>query len=771
MNSLSHHGIKGQKRGVRRYQNMDGSLTPAGKQHYGVGVLQLLGSRKDQTPAQGGSSKPNLKIGLAAGSKKITATMNSTGRMNSEGRLTKWRDRRRALSYAKGARERSQALKAYDKTGNASGKEAAESRMSIAGRDLSGAAKASGIARLQNRTAIGKYAKSAAYAAAGVGASVALANPAPLALGAASIKNLWQGNRARKKSNIAKEFAKEHYNDESDYLPENIVDIENKYYRYHPNRRHAKHSDLAHFGIKNMKWGIRNYQNKDGSLTEAGKIRYSHPKADQMKRYGALARKREIYKEARRSGWSKNQVRVNSKIPIYEQQAHEMGKGLTGAQKAAGLARSARLRTILPAIGAYHGVSGVVTAGVIGGMVGAVAGLPLAAATTAPTIAAYSLLGGASINSFVKNHRLSKMYRRYARENINNPSTELPSDLKRYSTVSDAEQKQTRKKYYRMGHDDLAHFGIKNMKWGQRRYQNPDGSLTAEGKIRYRSMTPDGSLRYGSLMPSGKIRPKDPRTKQIKDYGSYRDYADQYHNLSRSRLTNPHQKIEALKSKHHFMKKANEARRGLTAAEEAAGMAEAQRKNKIINAFGSGISGVGGAVMSATGLAGIKAATSAVAIGASSTALAGGLPFIAAGGYMVGQYIRARRAEKMYRKYAKENWNDPNVELPWPLEFYGKYDNKTQKKAYKDYKKDPINLGRQYEPDSINEPEIPKKYYKKYSKRKQNTPMNIPSDRQWQQFNHHQDMLMQQNILNDINRISNETTMMNMHMMDPNIGF
>lgn len=32
--SLSHHGILGQKWGVRRYQNADGTLTEAGKKHY-----------------------------------------------------------------------------------------------------------------------------------------------------------------------------------------------------------------------------------------------------------------------------------------------------------------------------------------------------------------------------------------------------------------------------------------------------------------------------------------------------------------------------------------------------------------------------------------------------------------------------------------------------------------------------------------------------------------------------------------------------------------
>lgn len=31
---IYHHGVKGQKWGVRRYQNEDGSLTPAGKKRY-----------------------------------------------------------------------------------------------------------------------------------------------------------------------------------------------------------------------------------------------------------------------------------------------------------------------------------------------------------------------------------------------------------------------------------------------------------------------------------------------------------------------------------------------------------------------------------------------------------------------------------------------------------------------------------------------------------------------------------------------------------------
>ena len=46
---IYHHGIKGQKWGVRRYQNKDGSLTPAGKKHYAPSEL-------GRTPIQKGVS-------------------------------------------------------------------------------------------------------------------------------------------------------------------------------------------------------------------------------------------------------------------------------------------------------------------------------------------------------------------------------------------------------------------------------------------------------------------------------------------------------------------------------------------------------------------------------------------------------------------------------------------------------------------------------------------------------------------------------------------
>lgn len=49
---------------------------------------------------------------------------------------------------------------------------------------------------------------------------------------------------------------------------------------------------LAHHGTLGMKWGVRRYQNKDGSYTELGRKHYGHEKRQSQKKYGGLFTKK-----------------------------------------------------------------------------------------------------------------------------------------------------------------------------------------------------------------------------------------------------------------------------------------------------------------------------------------------------------------------------------------------------------------------------------------------------------------------------------------------
>ncbi len=61
--TLCHHGVKGQKHGHRRWQNPDGSLTPAGREHYGVG--EKIRRKVDNyfTPAKIAKIGASLSVG------------------------------------------------------------------------------------------------------------------------------------------------------------------------------------------------------------------------------------------------------------------------------------------------------------------------------------------------------------------------------------------------------------------------------------------------------------------------------------------------------------------------------------------------------------------------------------------------------------------------------------------------------------------------------------------------------------------------------------
>ena len=41
--------------------------------------------------------------------------------------------------------------------------------------------------------------------------------------------------------------------------------------------------ELYHWGVKGMRWGVRRYQNKDGTLTKAGKKRYNNDAEEKSK--------------------------------------------------------------------------------------------------------------------------------------------------------------------------------------------------------------------------------------------------------------------------------------------------------------------------------------------------------------------------------------------------------------------------------------------------------------------------------------------------------
>ena len=55
-------------------------------------------------------------------------------------------------------------------------------------------------------------------------------------------------------------------------------------------------SEIEHSGIKGMKWGVRRFQNEDGSLTAAGKERYGSTDKKELKKQAKEEKREQIKK-------------------------------------------------------------------------------------------------------------------------------------------------------------------------------------------------------------------------------------------------------------------------------------------------------------------------------------------------------------------------------------------------------------------------------------------------------------------------------------------
>ena len=76
-----------------------------------------------------------------------------------------------------------------------------------------------------------------------------------------------------------------------------------------------------------------------------------------------------------------------------------------------------------------------------------------------------------------------------------------------------------------MENNSLTHWGIKGMKWGVRRYQNEDGSLTSDGQKRYERDQRENSgkkkgNKIGQADPNRWVREDIERSKKLIDSSS-----------------------------------------------------------------------------------------------------------------------------------------------------------------------------------------------------------------------------------------------------------
>jgi len=218
-------------------------------------------------------------------------------------------------------------------------------------------------------------------------------------------------------------------------LSEMNIGDNNRFKKYLP-------EELKHWGIPGMKWGIRRYQNPDGTLTPEGKERY-------------------------RKYWEKEKQKSQGYVEKYNEQHKFTLK---------------RIKSIKDEDSSLYGKSGIQDYAEL---------LFEARVLDKPDYKEAKQILLSEAKDFDKETmELGKYYLdriQLANSKLENIDGKISKEeIEKLIRIEDTERI--------LG--ELKHWGIKGQKWGIRRYENYDGTLTPEGRERYKKMW----IRSGQTM-------------------------------------------------------------------------------------------------------------------------------------------------------------------------------------------------------------------------------------------------------------------------------